>query len=223
MNEERKRPSPLVGEGRERGAGADLGSVGADTPLSNSPPESNSPPPQVRRARLAQDDADLEQARDQGGRGQVASWPHLSGRAEGGTHRLPVRVYYEDTDFSGLVYHASYLRFLERGRTDSLRLAGADQSRLHAEGDLVFAVRRMTIDFLKPARMDDVLVIETRTEEVRGATILIKQRVLRGDDVLVTADVMVACIGGGRPRRIPDALREQLAPPPLAGETLRRS
>ncbi|HEX2727854.1 MAG TPA: thioesterase family protein, partial [Beijerinckiaceae bacterium] len=88
----------------------------------------------------------------------------------------------------------------------------ADQSALHAEGDLVFAVRRMTIDFLKPARMDDVLVIETRTEEVRGATILIRQRVVRGDDVLVTADVTVACIGGGRPRRIPDALREQLAP-----------
>ncbi|HEX2726439.1 MAG TPA: tol-pal system-associated acyl-CoA thioesterase [Beijerinckiaceae bacterium] len=140
------------------------------------------------------------------------SWPSLSGHVEDGAHRLPVRVYYEDTDFSGLVYHASYLRFMERGRTDSLRLAGADQSALHAEGDLVFAVRRMTIDFLKPARMDDVLVIETRTEEVRGATILIRQRVVRGADVLVTADVTVACIGGGRPRRIPDALREQLAP-----------
>jgi acyl-CoA thioester hydrolase len=144
--------------------------------------------------------------------GPLDSWPSLSGHVEDGAHRLPVRVYYEDTDFSGLVYHASYLRFMERGRTDSLRLAGADQSALHAEGDLVFAVRRMTIDFLKPARMDDVLVIETRTEEVRGATILIRQRVVRGDDVLVTANVTVACIGCGRPRRIPDALREQLAP-----------
>ena len=140
-------------------------------------------------------------------------WTHLSGRAENGTHRLPVRVYYEDTDFSGLVYHASYLRFMERGRTDSLRLAGADQSALHADGDLVFAVRRMTLDFLRPARMDDVLVVETRTEEVRGATILIRQRVVRGEEVLVTAEVTVACIGGGRPRRIPDALRERLTPP----------
>jgi acyl-CoA thioester hydrolase len=160
----------------------------------------------------------MPERRGQGGAPEREDWPHLSGRREGGTHLLPVRVYYEDTDFSGLVYHASYLRFLERGRTDNLRLAGADQSTLHAEGDLVFAVRRMTIDFLKPARMDDVLVIETRTEEVRGASILIRQRVLRGDDVLVTADVTVACIGGGRPRRIPDVLREQLAPGAAARE-----
>ena len=150
----------------------------------------------------------------EGREGGNESWPHLSGQVEGGTHRLPIRVYYEDTDFSGLVYHASYLRFLERGRTDSLRLAGADQSALHADGDLVFAVRRMTIDFLKPARMDDVVVVETRTEEVRGATIVIRQRVVRGEAVLVTADVTVACIGGGRPRRIPDVLRERLTPPP---------
>ena len=123
-----------------------------------------------------------------------------------------MRVYYEDTDFSGLVYHASYLRFLERGRTDSLRLAGVDQSQLHADGEgLVFAVRRMTLDFLKPARMDDVLVVETRTREVRGATILIAQRVLRGEETLLTAEVTVACLGGGRPRRIPDSLRRTLA------------
>ena len=140
------------------------------------------------------------------------AWPQLAGRLEDGAHLLPVRVYYEDTDFSGLVYHASYLRFLERGRTDSLRLAGVDQSLLHADGEgLVFAVRRMTLDFLKPARMDDVLVVETRTREVRGATILIAQRVLRGEETLLTAEVTVACLGGGRPRRIPDALRRTLA------------
>ncbi len=148
----------------------------------------------------------------QGGRERVGAWPHLSGKLEDGAHLLPVRVYYEDTDFSGLVYHASYLRFLERGRTDCLRLAGVDQSLLHAEGEgLVFAVRRMTLDFLKPARMDDVLVIETRTREVRGATILIGQRVLRGGEVLLTAEVTIACVGGGRPRRIPDSLRGALA------------
>jgi acyl-CoA thioester hydrolase len=136
---------------------------------------------------------------------------HLAGRLEGGTHRLPVRVYYEDTDFSGVVYHASYLRFLERGRTDFLRLGGVDQSSLHAGGEgLIFAVRRMTIDFLKPARMDEVLTVETRTEEVRGASLVIAQRILRGEEVLLTADVRVAAIAGGKPTRIPDALRAVL-------------
>lgn len=140
------------------------------------------------------------------------SWPHLSGRFEVGAHVLPVRVYYEDTDFSGVVYHASYLRFLERGRTDFLRLAGVDQSALHGDGaGLIFAVRRMTIDFLKPARMDDVLLIETRTEEVRGASLVVAQAIRRGDETLLTADVRVAVLAGGRPARIPDALRAVLA------------
>ena len=134
------------------------------------------------------------------------------GAAAAGRHLLPVRVYYEDTDFSGVVYHANYLRFLERGRTEFLRAAGVDQSSLHAEGEgLIFAVRRLTIDYLKPARMDDVLVVETRTAEVRGASLAIAQRVLRGDEVLATADVRVAAIVGGRPARIPDALRAVLA------------
>jgi acyl-CoA thioester hydrolase len=137
---------------------------------------------------------------------------HLSGRFEAGSHILPVRVYYEDTDFSGVVYHASYLRFLERGRTDSLRLAGVGQASLHAEGEgLIFAVRRMTIDFLKPARMDDVLLIETRTEEVRGASLVIAQAIRRAGELLLTADVRVAALAGGRPARIPDGLRTVLA------------
>jgi acyl-CoA thioester hydrolase len=142
-------------------------------------------------------------------------WPHIAGRLEDGAHILPVRVYYEDTDFSGVVYHASYLRFLERGRTDFLRLAGVDQSVLHAEGQgLIFAVRRMTIDFLKPARMDDVLVVRTRTEEVRGASLVIAQAILRDDETILTADVRVAALGGGRPARIPDGLRGILKPAP---------
>jgi acyl-CoA thioester hydrolase len=142
-----------------------------------------------------------------------SAWPHLSGRLEGGTHILPVRVYYEDTDFSGVVYHASYLRFLERGRTDFLRLAGVDQSTLHAEGaGLIFAVRRMTIDFLKPARMDDVLIVETSTLEVRGASLVIAQAIRREGEAILTADVRVAALAGGRPARIPDALRTILNP-----------
>jgi acyl-CoA thioester hydrolase len=143
----------------------------------------------------------------------AGEWPHLSGRLEGGRHVLPVRVYYEDTDFSGVVYHASYLRFLERGRTDFLRLAGVDQSTLHAAGEgLIFAVRRMTIDFLKPARMDDVLLVETFTEEVRGASLVVAQTIRRGDETLLTADVRVAALSGGRPARIPDELRTILKP-----------
>lgn len=136
-----------------------------------------------------------------------------AGILAGGLHRLPLRVYYEDTDFSGVVYHASYLRFMERGRTDLLRLAGVDQSALHAGGTgLIFAVRRMMIDYLKPARMDDVLVVETQTREVRGASLVIGQRILRGQEVLVTADVRVAALSAGRPARIPDPLRAILAP-----------
>jgi acyl-CoA thioester hydrolase len=136
------------------------------------------------------------------------STPALSGFCRGDTHVLPVRVYYEDTDFSGLVYHASYLRFLERGRTDSLRLSGFAQSDLHAgDASLIFAVRRMIIEFLAPARMDDVLHVETRTSEVRGASLLVKQRIIRGPTVLLTADVRVAAIAGGKAVRIPDHLR----------------
>jgi acyl-CoA thioester hydrolase len=137
-----------------------------------------------------------------------------------GRHLLPMRVYYEDTDWSGVVYHASYLRFLERGRTEFLRAAGVDQSILHAEGEgLTFAVRRMTIDYLRAARMDDVLLVETHTGEVRGASLVIAQRILRGDEVVVTADVRVAAIAGGRPSRIPDRLRAILSPPDLASGT----
>ena len=136
----------------------------------------------------------------------------LDGAIRDGRHHMQIRVYYEDTDFSGIVYHANYLRFLERGRTEFLRAAGVDQSTLHAAGDgLIFAVRRLTIDYLRPARMDDVLVVETRTAEVRGASLTIAQRILRGDEVLVTAEVRVAAILGGRPARIPDHLRSVLA------------
>ena len=139
------------------------------------------------------------------------AWPHISGELRDGTHVLPVRVYYEDTDFSGVVYHASYLRFLERGRTDFLRAGGVDQSTLHAGEGLIFAVRRITIDYLLPARMDDVLLVETRTAEVRGASLVIAQRIARGAETIVTADVRVAALVGGRPARIPDELRALLA------------
>jgi acyl-CoA thioester hydrolase len=136
----------------------------------------------------------------------------LDGEIRGGRHHQPVRVYYEDTDFSGVVYHASYLRFMERGRTNYLRLLGADQRALFEQAEreapgFAFVVRSMTIDFLKPARMDDVLEIVTRTAEVKGASVTLHQQVMRGGDVLVEAAVQVAFVSGGRARPIPKPLR----------------
>lgn len=126
-------------------------------------------------------------------------------------HTLPIRVYYEDTDFSGVVYHASYLRFMERGRTELIRSLGIDQRELFDAGQaLAFAVRGMNIEFLRPAVMDDLLTVETSPSEMRGASMSLGQRVLRGEEVLVTAAVKVVCVGGGKARRIPDALRLKL-------------
>ena len=127
------------------------------------------------------------------------------------TAPLPVRVYYEDTDFSGAVYHASYLRFLERGRTEWLRGLGVDQRTLfEAAPPLAFVVRRMTIDWLRPARMDELLHVDTRAVALRGASIALRQRVRRGDERLVAAEVLVACVAGGRPARLPRALAERV-------------
>jgi acyl-CoA thioester hydrolase len=128
-----------------------------------------------------------------------------------GAHSISVRVYYEDTDFSGVVYHASYLRFMERGRTELIRDLGIEQRELFdGEAALGFAVRRMLIDFVRPAVMDDLLIIETKPTLARGATMELDQRILRGEEVLVTAQVKVACVGGGKARRIPDVLRHRL-------------
>lgn len=129
-------------------------------------------------------------------------------------HTLSIRVYYEDTDFSGVVYHASYLRFMERGRTELLRHQGADQGELHADGaGVAFVVRKMTIEYLRPARMDDMIDVITTPKEVRGASMTLDQRVTRGDEVLVEASVTVACVKNGRAVRIPDGLRRIMTPP----------
>jgi acyl-CoA thioester hydrolase len=126
-------------------------------------------------------------------------------------HQLTLRVYYEDTDFSGVVYHASYLRFMERGRTELIRDLGIDQRELFDEGvALAFAVRAMQIEFLKPAVMDDLLLVETTPVEMKGASMRVLQRVMRGEETLVTADVKIVCVGGGRAKRIPDKLRIKL-------------
>jgi acyl-CoA thioester hydrolase len=123
-------------------------------------------------------------------------------------HQLPIRVYYEDTDFSGVVYHASFLRFMERGRTEFLRAAGVHQRNLHAgPGGFYFVVRRMTIDWLKPGRMDDELVVETSVPEMKAASLVMRQAVRRGGETLATADVTVVGIRDDRVARLPEDLR----------------
>lgn len=131
----------------------------------------------------------------------------LSGTLTPFGHRLMARVYYADTDFSGVVYHARYLEFFERGRSDFLRLAGVHHTELaggsHGER-IVWVVRRMEIDFRAPARMDDILTIDTRTESISGARIVMAQELRRGEAALVAARVEAAIVGeGGRPKRFP--------------------
>jgi acyl-CoA thioester hydrolase len=137
---------------------------------------------------------------------------HIDGEIRDGRHVMAVRVYYEDTDFTGIVYHANYLRFMERGRTNYLRLIGADQRGLFEQAEqeapsFAFVVRQMTINFRKPARMDDLLEIVTECAEVKGASVLMAQRVMRGDELLLDAQVQVAFVSGGRARPIPKPLR----------------
>src|SRR5258708_30838769 len=136
----------------------------------------------------------------------------LDGAIKDGGHHMEVGVYYEDTYFSGIVYHANYLRLMERGRSNYLRLLGADQRALFAEAEseapgFAFVVRSMQLEFLKPARMDDLLEIVTRPLDVKGASITLGQEVRRGDLLLLEAKVKVAFVSGGRAKPIPKTLR----------------
>jgi acyl-CoA thioester hydrolase len=138
---------------------------------------------------------------------------NLDGEIRDGRHTMQVRVFYEDTDFSGVVYHASYLRFMERGRTNYLRLIGANHREMFegaAKDAVAFVVRSMTIDWLKPAKMDDLLDIVTVPETIKGASIVLRQECRRGNELLCSASVRFAIVAGGRPRPIPDALREAI-------------
>jgi len=136
----------------------------------------------------------------------------ICGELSDNGHRLNQRVYYEDTDFSGLVYHARYLHFLERGRTDYLRCLGVEQSALLGidEEGLVFVVHKMEIDFRSPARMDDILEIVTRTTRAGGAKMVLEQEILRDGTQLIAARVVIAVVNrSGRPRRLPEGLAQQ--------------
>lgn len=124
------------------------------------------------------------------------------------THRLPIRVYYEDTDMAGIVYYANYLRYIERGRSEWVRDMGMDQNQMKAEG-VVFAVRRLEADYLLPAKLDDELMVETTVLSVSGVRMEMDQLVTRGDQELFHAVVTVVCIGeSGRPVRLPKIVRD---------------
>lgn len=129
-----------------------------------------------------------------------------SGRFVDGEHRFAVRVYYEDTDAGGVVYHANFLRFFERARTDMLAIAGADIATALNTGEGGYVVSSADLKFLRPARLGDALTVVSRLEEVRSASCFIQQRVIRGDEVLVEGRLTVAFVGAdGRPRRQPAA------------------
>ena len=128
----------------------------------------------------------------------------VEGRFDGREHRFPVRVYFEDTDLSGVVYHANYLRFMERARSDMLRLVGVDQRGVMEAGGGAYAVSDLAIKYHRPARLDDALVVVSRLIKVRAAAVAIHQRVMRGAEMLTEAEVTAALVApDGRPRRQP--------------------
>jgi acyl-CoA thioester hydrolase len=145
-----------------------------------------------------------------------------SGRLSGGRHILPLRIYYEDTDAQGIVYYANWLRFLERGRTELLRLLGLEHSALRAERGLNWVVRRCTLDYLKPGRLDQAIDIVTGCGEMRGASLEMIQEARRGEELLVRAVLLVACMSdAGRPMRIPADARVALEAVAMTAESPR--
>ncbi|MFC7048615.1 tol-pal system-associated acyl-CoA thioesterase [Emcibacter nanhaiensis] len=136
----------------------------------------------------------------------------LAGRLDQGVHILPVRVYYEDTDAGGIVYYANYLKYLERGRSDMLRLLGVDQMGMLAfeqDDDVQFVVRRAEVDYISPARLDEVLTVRTVIEKAGGASLIMGQKIYRGEDLLVSAVIKAGVLGkAGRPVRLPEKIKK---------------
>jgi acyl-CoA thioester hydrolase len=128
-----------------------------------------------------------------------------TGVIQGAEHLLPIRVYYEDTDFTGVVYHANYLRYFERGRSDFLRLRGVSHTELRARAEpIAFVVRRMEVDFVRAARVDDALVVHTAYDRVKGPRIFVRQWIERSGEIIASAEVEVVCIRlDGRPVKPP--------------------
>lgn len=148
-------------------------------------------------------------------------WPHIAGRLDEGVHVLPVRVYFEDTDAGALVYHASFVRFMERGRTDFVRHLGITQSQMADAGEdaAFFIVRRIEIDYLKPGRLDDLLEVHTSIAEISRASLTLTQDVRREGVVLAAAKVLVVLVSKkGAPMRIGDRARAALEAAAAAGK-----
>ena len=142
---------------------------------------------------------------------------NLSGKMDARSHSLPIRVYYEDTDFSGLVYHATYLRWCERGRTEFVRHLGLNQKELFEQDTLqdqrFFVVRKMQLDYLKPALMDDVIDVVTKVKEIGAATVVLTQEIQRDGEALFRAQVMIVLMSAqGRPVRLSDAMKGAFLP-----------
>ncbi|MAQ35788.1 tol-pal system-associated acyl-CoA thioesterase [Thioclava sediminum] len=128
-------------------------------------------------------------------------------------HEFPIRVYYEDTDLAGIVYYANYLKFIERGRSEFVRALGVDQVALKADHGVVFAVRRVEADYLRPAKFDDELVVTTDLVAETGARFVMEQTVQRDGEVLFTAQVTIVCLNeAGAAQRLPADIRRKLAP-----------
>ncbi|SOB94555.1 tol-pal system-associated acyl-CoA thioesterase [Rhodobacter maris] len=129
-------------------------------------------------------------------------------------HDFPIRVYYEDTDLAGIVYYANYLKFIERGRSEWVRDLGVDQVALKRDQGLVFAVRRVEADYLKPAKFDDALTVSTELVAETGARFIVEQGVWRGTEKLFAATVTIVCLTeAGAAARLPAEMRRKLAPP----------
>ncbi len=135
-----------------------------------------------------------------------------TGYMDGAVHVLPVRVYYEDTDAGGIIYHANYLRYAERARSELLRATGADNASLARDEGLGFVARRCILDYIAPGRLDDVLAVRTRILKARGASFLAEHEIAREGRVIVRIEIEIACVDGeGRPARMPRALRHALS------------
>ena len=142
------------------------------------------------------------------------------GMFDGKTHVLPISIYYEDTDLSGMVYHANYLRYMERGRTEFFRLAGISRANLDAEEPTAWTIRRIAIEYFRPARLDDQIAVHSVLTEVSGARLKVLQRIRHGETLLVEGRIE-ACITTltGKPRRLPKIVFQTLAPFVVADET----
>ncbi len=135
----------------------------------------------------------------------------MSSHSSKSSHSFPIRVYYEDSDAAGIVYYANYLKFAERARTEALRSAGIDQTDLMRNEKIGFVVRRCVADFLKPAKLDDLLTVETRLLEMNRASLHMRQGILRGKETLVTLDIKLAVVGPGmKPVRLPEPVRHAM-------------